>query len=102
MQPILTSMDASHHLPYPLHYQVHRHNNPFEIYPLAIGRAILVFIIWIHASEWKKVQYGKAIDKRNKGMIKWDTNEDSLTNASCYSFHFIKRRSYKSKNPECS
>ena len=27
----------------------------------------------------KKVQYGNAIDRRNKGMIKWDTNGDSLT-----------------------
>ena len=41
-------------------------NNPFEMDPLAIGRVILMFIVWIPASEWKKAQYGKAIDRRNK------------------------------------
>ena len=41
-------------------------NNPFEIKPLPIGRVIPVFIIWIPASEWKKVQYGKTIDRRTK------------------------------------
>ena len=53
-------------------------NKPFGIKPLPIGRVILVFIVWIPASEWKKVQYGKAINIRNK-MIKCDTNGDSLT-----------------------
>ena len=41
-------------------------NNLFEIDHLAIGRVILVFIVWIPVSEWKKAQYGKAIDRRNK------------------------------------
>ena len=54
-------------------------NNPFKIKPLSISKVILMFIVWIPASEWKKVQYGKAIDRRNKEMIKWDTNGDSLT-----------------------
>ena len=44
-------------------------NNPFEIKPLPIGRVILMFIVWIPASEWEKVQYGKAIYVRKK-MIK--------------------------------
>ena len=37
-------------------------------------------------------------------MIKWDTKGDSLTkkNALCYSFHFMKKYPYKSKNPECT
>ena len=54
-------------------------NNPFEIDPLTIDKVIVMFIVWILVSEWKKVQYGKAIDRRKKKMIKWDTNGDSLT-----------------------
>ena len=70
---------------------------------MSIGRVILVFIIWIPASEWKKIKYGKVINRRNKEIIKWDTNGDLLTKkALCYSFHFMKRCPYKSKNPECS
>ena len=43
-------------------------NNPFEIDPLTIDRVILVFIVLKPASEWKKVQYEKAIDRRNDKM----------------------------------
>ena len=36
-------------------------NNPFEIDPLAVDRVILVFIVWIPASEWKRMWYRRAI-----------------------------------------
>ena len=39
-------------------------NNPFEIDPLPIGKVILMFIVRIPVNVWKKVQYGKAIDRR--------------------------------------
>ena len=51
-------------------------NNPFEIDPLAIDKVILVFIVWIPASERKKeYDIGRPF-MGNERMQKWDTNED--------------------------
>ena len=51
-------------------------NNPFEIDPLAIDKVILVFIVWISASEWKKEYNIGRPFMENERMQKWDTNED--------------------------